>query len=74
MLRPTNRQYVNWDHVSARFESKIVIIVSLWVLKKMVILSTCNIKVSNGVDPDQDRHFVSPNLGPNCLQRLSADG
>ena len=26
--------------------------------------------VSNNLDPDQD---VSPNLGPNCLQRLSAD-
>ena len=26
------------------------------------------------LDPDQDRHFVGPDLGPNCLQRLSADG
>ena len=32
-----------------------------------------NIRVSNGLDPDQDRHFVGPDLGPNCLQRLSAD-
>ena len=31
------------------------------------------IKVSNSLDPDQDRHYVSPDLGPNCLQRLSAD-
>ena len=31
------------------------------------------IKVSNGLDPDEDRHFVGPDLGPNCLQRLSAD-
>ena len=30
-------------------------------------------RVSNGLDPDQDRHFVGPDLGPNCLQRLSAD-
>ena len=22
------------------------------------------------MDPDQDRHFVGPDLGPNCLQRL----
>ena len=28
---------------------------------------------SNGLNPDQDRHFVSPDLGPNCLQRLSAN-
>ena len=31
------------------------------------------ISVSNGLDPDQDQHFVSPDLAPNCLQRLSAD-
>ena len=27
----------------------------------------------NILDPDQDQHFVEPDLGPNCLQRLSAD-
>ena len=31
------------------------------------------ISVSNSLDPDQARHFVGPDLGPNCLQRLSAD-
>ena len=31
------------------------------------------IRVSNGLDPDQDRRSVSPDLGPNHLQRLSAD-
>ena len=31
------------------------------------------IRVSNSLDPDQDRQCVSPDLGPNCLQRLSAD-
>ena len=31
------------------------------------------IRVSNSLDPDQDRHNVGPDLGPNCLQRLSAD-
>ena len=29
--------------------------------------------MSNGVDPDQDRHSIGPDLDPNCLQRLSAD-
>ena len=28
---------------------------------------------SNSLDPDQARHFVGPDLGPNCLQKLSAD-
>ena len=31
------------------------------------------IMVSNGLDPDQDGHFISPDMGSNCLQRLSAD-
>ena len=30
-------------------------------------------RVSNGLDPDQDRPYVGPDLDPNCLQRLSAD-
>ena len=29
--------------------------------------------VSNSLDPDQSRHFVGTDLGPNSLQRLSAD-
>ena len=29
--------------------------------------------MSYSLDPDQARHFVGPDLGPNCLQRLSAD-
>ena len=32
------------------------------------------IRVSKSLDPDQARHFVRPDMGPNCLQRLSADG
>ena len=31
------------------------------------------IDVSNSLDPDQAQHFVMPDLGPNCLQRLFAD-
>ena len=31
------------------------------------------IRVSNSLDPDQARQYVGPDLGPNCLQRLSAD-
>ena len=29
--------------------------------------------LSNSLDPVQAQHFVGPELGPNCLQRLSAD-
>ena len=28
--------------------------------------------MSKNLDPDQARHFVGPDLGPNCLQRLQA--
>ena len=31
------------------------------------------IRVSNSLDPDQDRRSVGPDLAPNCLQMLSAD-
>ena len=31
------------------------------------------IRVSNSLDPDQARQFVGPDLGPNCLKRLSAE-
>ena len=29
--------------------------------------------MSNSLDTDKARHFVWPDLGPNCLQRLSTD-
>ena len=30
-------------------------------------------RLSNSLDPDQAQHFVSPGLGPNCLQRFAVD-
>ena len=29
--------------------------------------------MSSSLDPDEARHFVGPDLVPNCLQSLSAD-
>ena len=29
--------------------------------------------MSNSFDPDKARHFVGLDLGPNCLQKISAD-
>ena len=29
--------------------------------------------MSNSLDPDQARHFIEPDLSPNCLQVLSAE-
>ena len=31
------------------------------------------IRVPNGLDSDQARRYLGPDLSPNCLQRLSAD-
>ena len=41
----------------------------IYLFKSSGILSESH----NRLDPDQARHFVGPDLGPNCLQRLSAD-
>ena len=40
-----------------------------------VLKNVCmnNSRVSNSLDPNQARHFVRPDLGPNFWQRLSAD-
>ena len=35
--------------------------------------SSNTIKVSNGLDQDQDRRYVGSDLGPNCLLSLSTD-
>ena len=44
---------------------------STFILSKISFRNT--IRVSNSLDPDQDWQNVSPDLGPNCLQRSSAD-
>ena len=48
-----------------------IIIVPYFTLWMLDIFNT--IRVSNSLDQDQGQHFVGPDLGPNCLQRLSAD-
>ena len=45
------------DLLSADFFSK---------LKFLKISFRNFIRVSNGLDPDLDRHCVGPDLGPNC--------
>ena len=30
--------------------------------------------MSNCLNPDQAQHIVGPDLGPNCMQSLSAEG
>ena len=35
--------------------------------------STITLTMSNGLDRNQDRHSICPDLGPSCMQKLSAD-
>ena len=44
----------------------LLLLSSVIVFSKISFRNT--IRVSNSWDPDQDRHFVGPDLGPNCLQ------
>ena len=41
------------------------------VITKKIFKNT--IRMSNSLGPDQARRFVGPDLGLNCLPRLSAD-
>ena len=48
----------------------------LLIFSKAIFLKNSlrkTIRVLNSLDPDQDQHSVGPDLGPNCLQRLSAE-
>ena len=52
------------------FQNQFVVVVVVFFLKKYFQ----NIgRVSNNLDPDLVLRFAGPDLGPNCLQRLSAD-
>ena len=47
----------------------------LLIFSKLTFLKNCFIPsvCDNKVDPDQAQHFFGPDLGPNSLQKLSAD-
>ena len=49
-------------------------VVVCWFYSKLTFSKNSfrnTIRMSNGLDPDRDRRSVGPDLGPNCLQRLS---
>ena len=63
-------QILDFSNIALLIPSHFIIVpyFTLWMLD---FFNT--IRVSISLDPDQARHFVGPDLGPNCLQRLSAD-
>ena len=38
-----------------------------------ILAAALTIRVSKSLDPDQNGYFVGPDLGSNCLQRLSTE-
>ena len=66
-----------WPRISADGASRQRVSRMLIFLSKSSFLKNSfrnTIRVSNSLDPDQARHFVGPDLGPNCWPRISADG
>ena len=47
--------------------------VDCYLLKILKKLFKNTMRVLNSLNPDQARHFVGPDLDPNCLKRLAAD-
>ena len=58
----TTKLFAIWVFFRAYFSSQ-----------KSAFLKKKIFRVSSGSEPNQDRRFVGPDLGPNCMQRLSAD-
>ena len=70
-------EYVEWVQINKWFNHIAPWeIFECWFFSKSTFLKNSfrnTIRVSNSLDPYQAWHFVRPDLGPNCLQRLSAD-
>ena len=68
-----------WRPVNPILRIQVVIIFHAFVVCCLLTFFKTNffkknmIRVSNGLNTDQDRNSDSPDLGPNYLQRLSAD-
>ena len=52
------------------FVTFLVHVVFFCLLIFFIIFFENSISMSNSMDPDKARHFVGPDLGPYCLQRL----
>ena len=68
-LRQVSLYFASWVNFRARVSSAYII--SKSTFSKKFFQNT--IRVSNSSDPDQAQHFVGPDLGLNCVQKLSAD-
>ena len=58
------------EYFSVIFRCLLIFLSKSTLLKNSFRLT---IRGSNSLDEDQARHYVGPDLGPDCLQRLSPD-
>ena len=66
-----NQSYRSYSHVSINF-----LIFHDFAVVCGLVLKVCfsknsfrnTIRVSNNLDPDQDQHYVGPDLSPSCFQ------
>ena len=78
-LKVHSRWFKNYIYFESAFEfSNIAFIIpSHFIIVPYLTLILTDffntIRVSNSLDPDQAQNFIVPDLGPNCMQLLSAD-
>ena len=72
VVRNTNKN-INYLHAGKCFVLLLSSAVFFFTINFLKNSFRNTIRVSNGLDPYQDRHSVGPDLGSNHLQRLSAD-
>ena len=67
-------RYAYWYQPSWKFCMLFSIVCKMFSkLFLMKVSFRKTIRASNRLDPDKARHFVGPDMGPNCLQKLSVD-
>ena len=54
-------------------QQKTYAFLTTFVMLNILYTITWCITMTIGLDPNQDKHSVGPDLGLNCLQKLSAD-
>ena len=57
-----------WDFLNHFCRLQVYFKINLFKKKSIIRHWPNTIRVSNNLDPDQERSFVGPDMGPNCLE------
>ena len=68
-IRRAESSLERWSHLTISASTHLFCHLLTFFFSKSSFSNT--FRVSNSLDPDQARRIVGPDLGPNCLQRLS---